>query len=262
LCGLVNSQSIYSALQLNAELEYKTKRPKKIVETNIFFNTSGKQIDKNIKTFNDAGMLLTEERYDESGTLKVKLTYTNDTVHRIKLTSVFEIWASFGYSKEATSYTYDSNFFLTGITTKDPNGNILRQTNLVCNEKGHPVVLFLFDGKGNAFGKETGKYLYDRNRVVTSVVSNDGRTLTSDTIKISFKDASKFPSVNEVYNANGDLTKWTSKNLNGSGTIYEKEYIYDSFGNCTENQFFKVVVKGNGKRKREKDRVFKKEYSY
>src|SRR5690606_13576699 len=62
--GLAKSQNIFSALQLNAEREYKTKRPKKIVETNTFFNSSGKQVDKNIKIFDEAGMLLTEERYD------------------------------------------------------------------------------------------------------------------------------------------------------------------------------------------------------
>jgi hypothetical protein len=178
LSGLAKSQNIYSALQLNAEREYKTKRPKRIVETNTFFNSSGKHVDKAIEVFDDAGMLLTEERYDDNGTLKSRLTYTNDTVHKIKLSRVFERWTQFGYSKETAFYTYDKNFFLIGTTDKDENGNVLRQTNLLFNDKGHPIELSLFDGNGNSFGKETATYLYDKNRVVTSVVANDGRLLS------------------------------------------------------------------------------------
>lgn len=262
LSGLVRSQNIYSALQLNTVRDYKTKKPKKFVETNTFFNSSGKQVDKNIKTFDNAGMLLIEERYDDNGTLNARLTYTNDTVNRIKLSRVFERWTQFGYSKETAFYTYDTNFFLVSTTDKDANGNVIRQTNLVCNDKGYPIELSLFDGNGNSFGKETATYLYDKNKVVTSVVSNDGRVLSRDTVKISFTAASKFPAENEVYNANGDLTNWARRNLNGSVTIFEEEYTYDDFGNCTENKIFKVTVKGNGKQKRENDRIFKKEYTY
>src|SRR5688572_19361407 len=84
------SQNIYTAIQLNQEREYKTRRPKKIIEANTFYSASGKQVDKNIKTFDEAGMLLIEERYDESGTLKARLTYTNDTTNRLTLTRTFE----------------------------------------------------------------------------------------------------------------------------------------------------------------------------
>ena len=260
--GLVKSQNIYSALQLNSEREYKTQKPKKIVETNTFFNSSGKQIDKNIKTFDIVGLLLTEERYDDNGTLKARLTYTNDTARRLKLSRVFERWTQFGYSKETAFYTYDKNFFLIETTDKDAKGNIIQQTNLICNEKGHPIELSLFDSNGNIFGKETATYLYDKNKVVTSVISNDGRALSTDTTKINFRDASKFPDSNEVYNTNGDLTNRIRQNLNRSVTIIEEEYSYDSFGNWTENRIFKVTVKGNGKRKRESDRIFRKEYTY
>ncbi|MBK8042627.1 MAG: hypothetical protein IPK21_08150 [Haliscomenobacter sp.] len=192
LSGLVRSQNIYSALQLNAEREYKTQKPKKIVETNTFFDSSSKQVDKNIKTFDNAGMLLTEERFDENGRLKARFTNTNDTVHRITLSRVFERWTPLGYSKETAFYTYDKNFFLIGNTNKDANGNIISQTNLVCNQNGHPIELTLLDGNGNSFGKEIANYLYDKNKVVTSVVANDGSVLSIDTIKISFITASKF----------------------------------------------------------------------
>ena len=153
--GLARSQNIYSALQLNAEREYKTKRPKKIIETNTFFNKSGKQVDKNIKIFDNAGMLLMEERYDEKGMISARLTYTNDTVHRVTLSRTIERWTTIGYMKETAIYTYNAQFFLVAITDKDANGDIIRQTDIVCNDKGHPVELSLFDGNGNSYGKET-----------------------------------------------------------------------------------------------------------
>jgi hypothetical protein len=262
LSSSANSQNIYSALHLNENREYKTAIPKKIIETNIFYNASGKQIDKNIQTFDEAGMLVTEEQFDESGKLKARLTYTNDTINKVKLTRTFERWTQFGYSKETAFYTYDRNRYLIGITDKDANGNVIRQSNLIVNEKGHPLELALFDGSGNSFGKELAVYLYDRNKVITSVVSNDGRTLSTDTIKISFLKAFMFPADNERYNSVGDLTHWMRKNSNGTVTVFEEEYSYDSFGNCTENRIYKVTIKGNGKKKRKIDRVFKKQYTY
>jgi len=259
---IANCQNIYTALQLNQDREYKTKRPKKIVETNTFYNTSGKQVDKNVKTFDNAGMLLMEERYDGEGTLKARLTYTNDTANRLKLTRIFERWNQFGYSKETAFYNYDTSHFLVSTIDKDANGNILRQSNLVCNDRGHPVELSLFAGNGNFFGKELATYLYDMNKVATSVISNDGKTLSSDTTKINFKTASLFPGNGETYNANGDLIYWASKNLKGTETIYEEEYTYDSFGNCIESRIYKVTIKANGNKKRDIDRVFKKHYTY
>ena len=256
------SQNIYTALQLNQDREYKTKKPKKIVETNTFYNTSGTQVDKNVKTFDESGMLLTEERYDESGTLKARLTYTNDTINKIKLTRIFERWNQFGYSKETAFYHYDANHFLISTTDKDANGNIISQSDLVCNDNGHPIQLSLFDGNGNSFGKEIATYLYDINKVVTSVVSNDGRTLSSDTIKISFKKANLFPNDKETYNENGEITNWTSRSFKGEETFYEEDYTYDSFGNCIESRIYKVTIKRNGNKKRDINRIFRKEFTY
>jgi len=262
LSGLVNSQNIYTALQLNQEREYKTVRPKKIVETNTFYNTSGKQVDKKINIFDEAGILLTEERYNEDGNITARITYTNDTTNRLKLTRIFESWNKPGYSKETAFYSYDTNKFLIGTTDKDANGNVIRQSDIICNDKGHPIELSLFDRNGNSFGKEIATYLYDRNKAVTSVISNDGRILSTDTIKISFIKASLFPADTEIYNSNGDLTNWISKSFIGTETIFEEEYVYDNLGNCIENKIYKVTFKNNGNRKREIDRVFKKKYYY
>jgi hypothetical protein len=262
ISAIASSQNIYSALQLNENRDYKTVKPKKIVETNIFYNSNGKQVDKNVKTFDEAGMLFTEERFDESVKLKARLTYTNDTTKKLKLTRTFERWTQMDYFKETAFYIYDSNNYLVGIIDKDANGNIIRKTNHLVNDKGHPIELELIDGNGNSVGMETASYLYDKNKVITAVVTNDNDTLSLDTIKISFIKSYLFSGDGEKYNVNGDLITSTRRNLNGTLTELEQEYLYDSFGNCTENSIYKVTVKGNGKRKREIDRIFKKQYTY
>jgi hypothetical protein len=261
LSSVVSSQNIYTALHLNQDEDYKTKRPKQITETNTFYNSSGKEIQKSVKIFDEAGMLLTEVRYDDKGAMKARLMYTNDTVNRLTLSRVFERWTGAGYKLETAVYKYDDKNFHVGTTDKDGNGMIYQRTDLICNDKGHPVELSLFDARGNLYGTETAKYIYDSNKVITSVVSADGKVLSSSDMKISYRNAYLFPGT-EVYNAMGDVTSWSRKNLDGSETLFEEEYTYDSFGNCVENKIYEVKVKANGKKKRELDRVFKKEYIY
>jgi hypothetical protein len=255
------SQNIYSALHLNQDREYKTKRPKVITETNTFYNSSGKQVDKNIKTFDNAGMLLVEERHDVDGILTARLTYTNDTTNKIKLSRTFERWPAGGYTKETSFYRYDINNYLIGVTDKDANGNIFRETTILCNDKGHPIELSVFEN-GTTYGKEIAHYLYDKNKAVTSVISNDGKILTTDTLNINYKTIVFNPGDNEAYNSNGDLINWTSRNPDNSETVFEAEYTYDDFGNCVDEKIYKITVKRNGKRKRKINRDFKKAYTY
>ena len=261
-CITTKSQNIYSALHLNEEREYKTKRPKNIIKTNIFYNNSGKQTLKEVESFDESGMFLNEERFDEDGSRTVMLTHTNDTINRIVLSSTFERWTKFGYSKELTTYEYDSNKFLIRILTKNDKGNILRQTEIKNNDKGHPIEMIVFDESGNSFGKEIAKYFYETNTYVASVLTNDNRVLSSDTNKISYKNAYKYPSDKNVFNEHGDEIKWASRNFNGTETNFEEEYTYDEYGNCTENKIFKVEYTASGKSKREIDRIFKKKYKY
>jgi len=258
------SQSIYTAIQLNQEREYKTKKPKKIVETNIFYNSNGIKTDKSIKTFDDSGMLLTEERYNESGELTARLIYTNDTINKLKLSRSFERWSKFGYSKETAYYEYDTNNFLVSMTDKNANEQITFVSKVLCNTKGDPIELLLFDGNGNSYGKEVATYYYDRNLVITSVISNVGKTLSNSTMKINYERAYLFPNNSEVYNDKSDLIIVRGIDSNGVATekISEEEYVYDGYGNCTENRIYKVTVKKNGKEIRRIDRIFKKQYTY
>lgn len=256
------SQNIYSALRLNQDRDYKTEKPKKIIETNTFYNSFGKTVEKSNKIYNASGMLLIEERFDETGKLNARLSYENDTINKLKLSRTFERWNQLGYSKEIAVYSYDKNNILIRTIDKDAKGNILYISNLVNNEQGDPVELFLFDGRGNSYGKETAKYYYDRNEVETSVVSNDGKILSSDTMKIRYKAPEPLQKDTVFNNENGDNIRWTSTNLNGTETIYEAEYLYDSHRNCTVEKIFIVTEKKGGKKKKKIARIFKKEYTY
>lgn len=258
--GAAHGQNIYSALQLNEETAYKAKRPAKIVETKTFYDLAGQRTEKCIKVF-EAGMLLTEERFDENGTRTARLTHKNDTVNRRCLERTFERWGKTGNGKETTIYSYDASHFLIGVTDQDANGAIMLISKITNDEKGHPVALSISDGHGNAIGKETSAYLYDRNSVVTTVFDNDDNRISTDTMKISFKDARLHPEEGSAYNEQGDAVKWTGKQLNGAKDLYEAEYVYDPSGNCIDEVIYKVEVKG-GKPKKKREKRFERQYTY
>jgi hypothetical protein len=260
--GVAKGQNIYSALQLNEETAYKTKRPKKIVETKTIYNLDGQRIEKSVKVFDNAGMLLEEERFNENGTRTARLTHKNDTVHRRCLERTFERWGITGNGKETSIYTYDASHFLIGIKDLDANGATMLISKITNDEKGHPLALSLTDGQGNAIGNETATYLYDRNSVVTAVFDNDGNKVSTDTLKISVKDARLHPEEGSAYNEQGDAVKWAGKQLNGAKDLYEAEYVYDASGNCTDEVIYKVEVKGAAKPKKKRERRFERQYTY
>jgi hypothetical protein len=179
-CGY--SQTIYSERRVNMDREYKTKRPRRIVENIVFHNADEKETTKNVMSFDDAGMLILEERFDGSGTRTARFFYTNDTINRLKLSRSYERWEPYHFVKETTIYGYNGSKNLISITSKDDNGNVLRFSELTNNENGDPVLLVSYDEAGRPFGKETATYIYDQNKVVTSVISNSGRVLSSDTL--------------------------------------------------------------------------------
>jgi len=238
-----------------------------IVETKTFYSSTDQRTEKCVMAFDGAGMLLTEERFDESGNRTARLTHKNDTVNQRCLETVFERWGKTGYGQETTRYTYDANHTLIRVTDLDPRGSIMRISQITNNEKGHPVSLLLTDAGGNPFGKETGTYLYERNSVVNTVFDNDDNKLSADTMVISLKDAHLHPAADAVYNEQGDLVKWTSKQSSGAKDFYEAEYVYDAFGNCTDEVIYKVEVKetksaANAKPKKKRERRFERQYTY
>ncbi|MNK43416.1 hypothetical protein D3C87_621220 [compost metagenome] len=261
-CTAVKSQNIYSALRLNVNNEYKTKKPLKIIETNSFYSSLGRSINKNVKIFDAFGMLISEERFDEDNKLIARLVYTSDTVRRLKLSRTFERWTKFGANKETAFYKYDTKGCLIETVDKDVGDHIIRTSKIICNDKGFPIELSLSDGNNKTFGKEIAEYLYDKNQVVVSVIANDGRTLTTDTIDFHFHNLNSIGNNRTIRNSNGDMISWESTNFDGSKTRYESEYTYDDEGNCTDEVIFKVTIKSNGKKKRKIDREFRKQYTY
>jgi len=260
--GVVKGQNIYSALQLNEQTAYKAKRPKQIAETKTVFGLEGQKVEKSVKVFDAAGMLLTEERFDENGKRTARLTLKNDTVNRRCLERSFERWGATGNARETTIYSYDASHFLIRVTDQDANGATMLISKITNDEKGHPVELSLEDGQGTPIGKETAAYLYDRNSVVTTVFDNDGKKISADTLRISLKDARLHPAEGTVYNEQGDLTKWTSKQTTGAPDVYEAEYVYDTAGNCIDEVISKVEVKGAAKPKKKKEKRFERQYTY
>lgn len=257
----IRSQNIYSALHLNEEREYKAGRPKTRTEISIFYTKDGKTTEKSVEVFDEAGMVLTEDRYDNDGTLTARLSFTNDTVRRLVLISTFERWTSVSHTKETAFYSYDSSDYLIRVIHKDGNGNISERTEVTNNEKGYPIQLSEYDANGGLYGIETARYSYNINKAVI-FVQNDGRILSTDTIKINFNNAHLYPEANETYNDKGDVTSWVSKSINGTVTPYEAQYQYDIAGNCIEETIYKVTVTAKAKRKRELDRVFRRAYTY
>ncbi|MCB0843707.1 MAG: hypothetical protein KDD63_00680 [Bacteroidetes bacterium] len=239
------SQNIYSALHHNREEDFGETFPREVIEKNTFYNPSGIEINKNKKKLNDQKKLLIEERFNEEGKLEARLIFTYDSTGRHSLNRKFERWTSFGYVSETAFYEYDQNGFLTKVTDKADNGNIIQQTVLINNEKGNPVRLELYDGIGNLLGVETATYNYETNQAYTAVLNQDGGILSQDTMTISFaiKESSE-----DTYNEKGDLIK--SKR-------YIYEYKYDDFGNWIVMKIYENVDD-----KKIRDRVFKRKLRY
>lgn len=264
--GQVQAQklSIIDALHLNEELEYKTRKPLKIIQKTTSFNLNDrKSSDKIIKTFDESGLLKILEFYGDNDSLFGRVTYVNDTVNRIKLSMTMDLWSRNGVNRETSIYTYNKNNFLEGTTDIDDNGKIIRKTKITCNEKGHPTELRLFDSKGKLYSTEKATYFYKKNKVLRTVQTSDGLVLNEDdSSKISLRNENQFPGVNEVCNNNGDLIRWKGKNFVDKDWIYERVYNYDEFGNWIESKIFQITTGSDGNPIRKVKQIVLKEYFY
>lgn len=255
------SQNIYSALHHNEINGYKYGRPSKIEELNTFYTSKGKEVKKNILTFDPSGMPVLEERFDSDGKLTARLTYVNDTLHKIVLERVMEHWVRTGYQKETAVYSYDEKKHLVKIDDRDANGNTISVTRIVNNGNGDPVELEITDASGNAFGLEKGEYHYDQNMVVTTVYSANGRLISTDSIKIHFSGKSAL-SPDAVLNEQGDIVSASRRSFNGAVKLIENTYEYDRLGNCTSMKEYEVTVCSGGKKKRVLKKHLQKRFTY
>jgi hypothetical protein len=239
------SQNIYSAIEHNRDEDVSEKVPTEIIEENVFFNSYGREIEKQKKKLNPKKKVISEERFGQDGKLKARLTYTYDSSGLHSLTRKFESWTKLGYSSETAFYEYDKDWHLIRITDKTSLGQTFQETVLINNEKGNPIQLKLFDGNGNIYGTETAIYDYTANKAYTQVQDSRGNVLSKDTLVI--RHEIKSDSTNE-YNDKGDLVR---------SSEYLYEYEYDNFGNWTTMKIFNIV---NGRK--EKDRFFKRKFKY
>jgi hypothetical protein len=262
-CFTCKAQSIYSALHLNDDDYYKYGKPVKITERRTYHSQSGNvSVESNIKQFDDAGMLTTEERYDEDGKLKARLFYANDTTRKLKLSRMIERWARFpAYHQETATYSYNEKGFL--VTTVDSsNRGIAQITKTTPDERGNPVELYIFNSAGDSMGKETAAYDYEANQVITTVFANDGRQISTNSNKIRFGATAKALADSSKYNQYGDLLSYTSENFNGTKIFYECEYKYDKTGNYTEMKEYIVTGNTPGKKKRKLSSLIEREITY
>jgi len=252
------------ALQLNEELDYRTKRPAKIVEKNISYSIIGKELrDKIIKTFDQAGLLSTFEFYADNDSLFARVSYNNDTLNRLKLSRVYEVWSRNGLMRETSTYSYDSRNFLTGNLDLDNNGNFIRKTLIICNEKGNPIEVSLLDSNSKLIAKETATYFYNTNKVIRSVVMSDIPVINNkDSLKISLKNESKYPCADEVYNSYGDKIKWKQNSDVDRKMYYEREFNYDNYGNWIDSKIYLVRFRKNGELYKELKSIISREITY
>lgn len=252
------------ALQLNEELDYRHKRPIKIVETNLSYSIVGKEIrDKIIKTFDKAGLLSTFEFYTDNDSLIARVSYVNDTLNRLKLSRVYEVRGRNGVMRETSKYGYDNRNFLTGNLDLDNNGNFIRKTTIVCNEKGNPIEVSLLDSNNKLIAKETATYFYSTNKVIRSVEMSDIPVINNkDSLKISMKYENRYPSVDEIYNSYGDKIKWKENSFIDSKMYYEREFNYDNYGNWIDSKIYLVRFRKNGELYKELKSIISREITY
>jgi hypothetical protein len=252
------------ALQLNEELDYRTKRPTKIVERNISYSMIGKEIhDKIIKTFDKAGLLSTFDFYGDNDSLFARISYGNDTINRLKLSRVYEVWNRNGLIRETSTYRYDSRNFLIGNLDLDNNGNLIRKTTIICNEKGNPLEVSLLDSNNKLIAKEIATYFYSTNKVIRSLVMSDIPVINNkDSLKISIKYESNYPSDDEVYNSYGDKIKWKENRDIDRDMYYEREFNYDNYGNWIDSKIYLVRFRKNGELYKELKSIISREITY
>lgn len=259
---LASAQNIYSALHLNEEREYKGARPKKMTETATFYGSRGNSKNKSVKKFDNSGMLVTEERFDDDNKLTLRLARTNDTTNRLILSSTTESWTALGAQTHVITYQYNNQHFLVQIIYKNKAGNVFEHYEIVNNEHGNPIEISGFAADGSPYGKETATYLYDKNKLITSVIKPDGTILNTDTSTINFKKSIAMPDEGMTFNPQGDLVTWIRKDYKGNKTYFEAILTYDSRGNCIIETTYEVGTKLNGERKKQLYSDKKREYIY
>lgn len=225
----IYSQSILTALNFGKTDNFISNKLVSETVTNITFcNSKGIKKAKNITQFNNKNKVTLELRYDENGDLKQRLTRMYDSIGTRSIARKFENWHPLlGHTVEITSYEYDINGFLTKVIDKNQNGNIIRQTNIINNEKGYPIELNDLVTNG-ILGKETAEYDYDKNEVTIKYFNKLGELVNSQNSKIESSKSQP----GDILNEYGDIIQ---------SAKYKVEIKYDKFGNWVKKSFFNIT---------------------
>ena len=243
---LVNGQNIYSAIHLNDKENINKEKVERIIETNTFYNQSGKEVKKNIKYLNVNNQCVREDRF-KSDELIAKLSYEYDSISNLEISRTFERWNKIVvYSKEKSNYIYNKQNQLVRIEDVNGNNVMFRITKIVPNEKGHPISMKVFNGQDKQFsGEEKAEYIYKQNKYMSINYYLKGNEITRDTAIIDFRENHKFEDSKREYNDNGDLVKSTRS----PKEYYQYEYKYDERGNWKSQKVYKIKLNKRGKGK-------------
>ena len=263
LPGRGQAQNIYTILHLNEPVDYKARRPQKIIERDKFYHgPDTPDFEKIIKTYDTAGMLTRVEYYNRNGDLTSRRRLANDTLRRLVLTDTTERWTSLGYQEETAQYAYDSSNHLTDVVNRDEYGKTIDSYIVSNDDQGNPTEMTGYGPGGEVLGRQTGEYRYTINRVYVHVYSADGRLVSTDTLKIGLRDAYLHPGRGEQYNEQGDIIQSIRVRRDGAADAYHSEYTYDPFGNCTDEKIYRVTQTDNGRLRLHLEQEFKRVYIY
>ena len=196
-----------------------------------FYNSENIEKKKEVATYNERNKKTSEFRYNESNILEQRLTRMYDSTGIRSIARRLDNYHPLLGRTSSTAYHgYDSNGFLNRIIEKDQSGSVIRQTEIVNNEKGYPMELKLFVGN-QLFGIETAEYDYETNEVLINYFNNEEEFMYSEKSKISA--AKNEPE--DILNEFGDVIK---------SATYEMKIKYDKYGNWVRKMYFQII---NGK---------------
>lgn len=264
LCSYyAKTQSIYWALNINKNNEYKSGKPKKITDSTTYNITTSAQLSTGIKLFDENGMLTYSEYNHITGGYGTLTKYIYDTASRLLVRQDIEYRGYPAVTRSSMHFEYDEKWHLKRVVHKDSAEKLLQITNLVNNEKGHPVQLIEVNSNGIQSRKETAVYDYAKNRVHVTAYAADGNLAFANSLAISHKDASKFPDDKGEfkYNEHGDVIAYPGKLSDGVNANFEIDRTYDKTGNWLENKLYEII-NPNGKKERVLVTVSKREYFY
>lgn len=259
----LQGQSIYTTLHLNEERDVHNGVPRKIIRHSFTYQHGRKEKKKEVTEYDEAGLPAASWFYNEKGKVAAIYRFRYDRTRRLLLETRIPLQeVQYPTAKVRTEYIYDRSASPVMICYYDSTGAVLAEVMLRNNQLGLPEELRLYEPVGYMMGIEKAVYLPDENKAVVTVVNKDGRTISKDTMKISFRDAHRFSDPCLRYNEKGDIVYAASTWPDGSRHEKQFVYRYDAMGNWTEQKVYDILLPSNGRKKKILTNYFKREITY